>query len=92
MNKTIRNIFRWMLAISMTCTSCTDSPYDNEVPQLVVEGWIDSDGHPIVFVTTTVPFSTIKKNSTDFSSHILNWAKVTVSDGEKTVVLSLIHI
>mgnify|MGYP000133994335 FL=1 len=72
----------------MNCASCTDNPYNNEVPQLVVEGWIDSGDHPIVFVTTTVPFSTTKKTSTDFSSHILNWAKVTVSDGEHTVVMT----
>lgn len=88
MNKTIRNLFLWLLAISMNCASCTDNPYNNEVPQLVVEGWIDSGDHPIVFVTTTVPFSTTKKTSTDFSSHILNWAKVTVSDGEHTVVMT----
>lgn len=67
---------------------CADSPYDTDGPQLVVEGWIDAGGHPIVFVTTSLPFTSTDKNQTDFSSHILNWAKVTVSDGEQTVVLT----
>lgn len=56
-------------------------------PQVVVEGWIEHRGFPVVMVTTTVPVTESIKNINDLKDHVVNWAKVTVSDGKNEVVL-----
>ena len=56
-------------------------------PEIVVEGWIEDGGYPIVMVTTTVPVTEYYKEWDSLQEHIIRWAKVTVSDGEKEEVL-----
>jgi hypothetical protein len=55
---------------------------------IVVEGWIENDKAPIVILTTTVSVDGAVKDSSDLKEHIIRWGKVTVSDGEKEVVLA----
>lgn len=57
-------------------------------PELVVEGCIEDGGFPRVTVTTSVPTSTEYLRIDEQSEHLVRWAKVSVSDGEKTVVLT----
>lgn len=57
-------------------------------PQLVVEGWIDDGGFPVVIVTTTVPIQKEYKDVATLEECLIRWAKVTVSDGDTTVVLT----
>lgn len=82
--------FRLLLA--MLCFpllhSCSEDPFSAQEPQLVVEGWIDEGGAPVVFVTTSVPFSSTSDTDYDMTNHLVRWAKVTVSDGDTTVVLT----
>ncbi len=82
--------FRLLLAVlcPLLLHSCSEEPFSTQEPQLVVEGWIDEEGAPIVFVTTSVPFSSTSDTDYDMSSHLVRWAKVTVSDGDTTVVLT----
>lgn len=50
--------------------------------RLVVEGWIDSGGHPTVILTRS--FSPMSTESTVLADLVVRWAKVTISDGERT--------
>ena len=57
--------------------------------QLVVEGWIESGGHPIVTVSESIGIVTGKEMyPKDLLDHLAKWAKVSVSDGENTVILT----
>ena len=55
---------------------------------LVLEGWIDSDGHPMVLLSETMPVGDEEISLKDVLSNIAKWAKVSVSDGDKTVLLT----
>ena len=56
---------------------------------LVVEGWIENGSHPVVLVSESISLVTGELVSAqDMLSYIAKWARVTVSDGEKTVVLT----
>jgi|SRR5574344_15737 hypothetical protein len=61
---------------------------NNNSENIVVEGWIDNDGYPIVFLSRSIPISTEKLLVSDLSNYIERWAKVSVSDGDTTVVLT----
>lgn len=50
--------------------------------RLVVEGWIDSGGHPIVMLSTPVAALETEKPATSLSSHVVTGATVTVTDDE----------
>lgn len=69
-------------------TSCTSDFIIQEEPQLVVEGWIESGGYPNVIVTTSIPISKEHKNTEEVMDCMVKWAKVTVSDGEREVILT----
>ena len=72
------------LAALFACTS--DYEVDNE-PQLVVEGWIEHGGHPVVMVSTTYPVSEKRAQLSDLKDNLVRWAKVSVSCGDTTVML-----
>lgn len=77
-----------LLVATMALASCVEDPYSHTQPQLVVEGWIDDGDFPTVFVTTSLPFTTSDTTDVDLVQHVLKWATVTVSDEEKSVVLT----
>lgn len=54
----------------------------------MVEGYIDHNGFPVVMVTTTVLVNSSGESLDSLSHHLLRWARVAVSDGEKEVVLT----
>jgi hypothetical protein len=70
--------------------SCEDRflPEDKDI--IVVEGWIEADGFPVVIVTRSLPVRLrddgIKLDQ--LSDYVEKWAKVTVSDGVNSVVLT----
>lgn len=56
---------------------------------LVVEGWIENGDHPVVMVSESIGLATGRKMyPKDILDHIGKWAKVSVSDGEKTEILT----
>lgn len=66
-----------------------DFDFQNEEPsKLVVEGWIEAGGFPVVILTRSLPISSHYQQIGDFSEYVLRWAKVTVSDGIDSVVLT----
>lgn len=78
-----------MLLLTATlCCSCQGDYLESQPSQLVVEGWIEHDGFPVVMVTRTVPLSTEPVSLDNLDRYIVKWAKVSVSDGQETVVLT----
>ena len=56
--------------------------------QMVVEGWIEDGRHPVVMLTSTVPVSEQETSIDSLGQYLIRWARVALSDGERTVVLS----
>ena len=77
-----------MLLLACLCLGCEETEVKQVPPQLVVEGWIDSGGFPIVKLTTTVPVSKQAQSTDSLDRFLVRWAKVTVSDGTREVVLT----
>lgn len=66
---------------------------NKEVPhtesRLVVEGWIESGGHPIVRLSESLLVEVDKEiKPLDFLDNVVKWARVTVSDGDTTMLLT----
>ena len=60
-----------------------------DVPEkLVVEGWIEEGKAPVVYVTTSLVPKEEPESLEDIGTHVVRWAKVTISDGEEEVVLT----
>ncbi len=55
---------------------------------LVVEGWIEDDGFPVVSLTSTIPISNEYQSIDSIGNYVIKWAKVTVSDNDTTVILT----
>lgn len=83
----LRQIIYAFLAL-ITLAGCADSYIPESVPQIVVEGWIEDNGYPVVILTTTVPIDGERKNNESLQEYLIRWGKVTISDGEKDVVLT----
>jgi len=77
-----------LLLLACLCLGCEETEVKQVPPQLVVEGWIDSGGFPIVKLTTTVPVSKQAQSTDSLDRFLVRWAKVTVSDGTREVVLT----
>lgn len=71
--------------IAIACDS--DSIIPEPQQQLVIEGWIDDGGAPIVIPTLTLPVTTEPHSFNEIKDNILRWARVTITDGTDTVVL-----
>lgn len=69
--------------------SCTEVIPQGSTPRLVVEGWIESGGHPMVTLTESLVVEMGKDITTgDLVESLAKWARVTVSDGDTTVILT----
>jgi len=68
--------------------ACDTQQWPEYEPLLVVEGYVDDGGFPLVMLTTTVPVSREPQYIDSLGDHLLRWAKVTVSDGEQEVILT----
>lgn len=67
---------------------CSEDFSDTVKSQMIVEGWIESGGFPVVRVTRSVPITSDYVSLDSLEKHVLKWARVTISDGEKEVVLT----
>ncbi len=56
-------------------------------PKFVVEGWIEENDYPYVILSHNLPFFTAV-DSAQLSEIVIRFAKVTVSDGENSEVLT----
>ena len=64
---------------------CSPEPADEHI---VVDGWIEDGGFPVVMLTSSLPVWENTWSAEDLRSHVLTLATVTVSDGENSVVLT----
>ena len=76
------------MALSALLLSCSGDYLPEQNDELVVEGWIEDNGFPVVILTKNINISNKYQSLDSLSSCIVRWAKVTVSDGEKSVVLT----
>lgn len=72
----------------LTLLACEGNIYPEEKDTIVVEGWIEEGGFPVVILTTGVQLSEDYQNIEDMKRYMINWAKVTVSDGTEEVILT----
>ena len=78
----------YCLSLLFTCIACQEEYHDMR-EEIVVEGWIESGGNPIVQLTKS--FVVAMDGDTDPTkdeSIVLPWGKVTVSDGTNSVILT----
>ena len=78
----------FILMFGYILSSCHGDDIISEPSQLVIEGWIDAGGFPVVIVTKTVPIDKNKQQLSSLEEYLVKWAKVTVSDGEQEFVLT----
>jgi len=78
----------FLFLLACLCFACEETEVPQAPEQLVVEGWIDSGGFPVVKLTTTIAVSKQLQSTDSLERHLLRWAKVTVSDGQREVVLT----
>lgn len=78
----------YILIPALALWNCSPKEQPGE-SHLVVEGWIESGGHPMVTVSESIGVTTgAYIDASSLINHLARWAKVSVSDGEKTVVLT----
>lgn len=73
------------IVILIFLPSCVKDEDIAFTPELVVEGWIENDGFPVVLLGCTLPVSS---DSQDINDYIAKWAKVTISDGDTSIILT----
>lgn len=90
MKSLLRYLIMWvipLIAFVLLTSQCEGDVLIEAEPQIVVEGYIDDGGYPVVGVTLTFPVSTEEHTIADMKEHILRWAKVSISDGNQTEVM-----
>lgn len=68
-----------VLLFGVLFQACSDDNSPLPRPKLVVEGWIDSNGQPIVLLSSTAVPTNDGGNIEDL---IARWGKVTITDGD----------
>lgn len=84
----MKRLFVIFFVVMLSCCGCSEVNLPQVSQQVVIEGWVEEGGRPIVIVTTTVPVSDEYKEIDDLKEHVVRWANVRISDGEEEVVLS----
>ena len=74
--------------VTAMLTSCDEEHLAMIQPQLVVEGWIEDGGYPVVIVTSSIPISEEYMPAEVLSDYIVRWATVTVYCDEDSAVLT----
>lgn len=74
--------------LSHTITSCSEDDLPSNPPSIIVEGWIEDGGQPIVILTTNLQMTEEYVNLDSLSDNLIRWAKVTVNDGNEEVTLT----
>lgn len=70
--------------------SCEEKILPEDQNMIIVEGWIDAGGYPVVIVTRSLPVR-LRDDAIELdnlSDYVVKFARVSVSDGEKSVVLT----
>ena len=81
-------VFITFFSIMLFAACSSDYGISEASSELVVEGWIEDGGFPVVILTKTLPVSDRYQNVEEAEDFLVRWAKVSVSDGQDTVVLT----
>ena len=85
MKKSVIIILSLALLLPLSCSKTIPQ----SEPRLVVEGWIETGGHPMVRVSESFEVEMGKEISlANLVENLAKWARVSVSDGDTTVVLT----
>jgi hypothetical protein len=79
------NLFLWNL---LSCNDEKNIDYVEYIPKIAVEGWIENGTPAIVMLSWTAPFEQMM-DTAFLLEHVIRSAKVSVSDGEQTEILTL---
>lgn len=77
-----------VLMFLLSACSSGDEGVLYQDPKLVVEGWIEDGDFPVVMVTQNFPVNKRYQSIDSLDNYVVKWAKVTVDDGETSVVLT----
>lgn len=77
-----------LLSFGVLLCSCEGDILPPQQSQMVVEGWIEEGGYPVVMLTYSIPVSEDESSIDSLGQFLIRWARVAVSDGENTVILS----
>ena len=79
-----------VITLAVVWQSCQDGFMPTDKDELIVEGWIDAGGFPVVIISRSLPVRSKddKVKVSQISDYVETFAKVTVSDGENEVVLT----
>ncbi|MGV3508292.1 MAG: DUF4249 domain-containing protein [Sphingobacteriaceae bacterium] len=80
-------IFLLFALLIAACEKEEPNKFGEYSPKFIVEGWIEQDDYPYVILTHNIPFFTTL-DSAQISEIVIRWAKVSVSDGETTEILT----
>lgn len=85
---TIKYITHRLLAcmLLLMCFSCVEEDDAAIGGELVVEGWIEEGEYPIVYLGKSMSMDNRELN--DLNEYVIKWGKVTIIDGEDSVVLT----
>lgn len=82
-------LFLPAVIIALSAAVSCDGDYINpSAPDMVVEGWIEDGGYPVVILTQSVPISEEWDDVGDLNNYVIKWATVKVSCGADTVILT----
>ena len=85
----MRNLLMMLMIMAALLCSCDEVPSHADVESmLVVEGWIETDGFPVVIVTRSMPVNDDYRDPDELNDYLVRWARVAVTDGTDTVVLT----
>lgn len=80
----------YSLFISLFLLSCTNN--EPAKPQMILEGWIDTDGFPVVLLHSSYTFDNYIDHEHTLEDviqeHLIMFGRVSISDGENEVVLT----
>lgn len=71
----------------LVAAACETEVPPSDASRLVIDGWIDSGGAPVVMVTTTVAATPVQQHISTLRSHVIKTANVSVVCGRDTVQL-----
>lgn len=84
----MQKVFAFIFGICLL-TACTGEELQYETAsELVVEGWIEAGDFPVVILTRTLPVHDKELNLDELNDYLIRWAKVTIYDGQDSVVLT----
>ncbi|MCR5002926.1 MAG: DUF4249 domain-containing protein [Bacteroidales bacterium] len=72
---------------SILCIAGCSKEFDNSGVQLVIDGYIDDGGYPVIYVTTTLPITEDITRLEDLDEHLAIFGKATITVDGKTTTL-----